>query len=84
MYVVYILKSLKNGHYYIGNTKDLNRRLERHNRGLEKYTKKFIPYKLVYFEKYNSITDAIIREKQIKSYKKGNAFKKLLIDSSRR
>ena len=50
MYVVYILKSTKTNKYYIGHTNDITDRLRRHNKGLSKYTKKFIPWKLICYE----------------------------------
>ncbi|MEI6479299.1 MAG: GIY-YIG nuclease family protein [bacterium] len=33
MWFVYILKSLKDGRYYIGSTSDIEKRVERHNHG---------------------------------------------------
>ncbi len=78
MYKVYILQSLKNGSYYIGHTNDVEDRLKRHNNGRVLYTKKFIPWKLVYFEEYNTKSEAFKREMEIKSFKGGIKFKKLL------
>lgn len=78
MYHTYILTSLKNGHYYIGSCRDLQTRTARHNKGLVKSTKTGCPWKVVYSEKYNDRSEAFKREKQIKSYKGGEAFKKLI------
>jgi putative endonuclease len=75
---VYILKSLKDGKYYIGETADLKRRLFEHNEGWVKSTKYRRPLVLVYSEVLESREFALKREKQIKSYKGGQAFKKLL------
>lgn len=77
-YFVYILKSKSQDWYYIGYTKDLKDRLKRHNGGREKATQHRKPYKVVYLEEFETKTDAMRREKEIKSYKGGNAFKKLL------
>jgi putative endonuclease len=78
MYLVYIIKSLKVLRYYIGSTENVDRRLSDHNSGKVKSTKAFKSWELVYSERFDTKSDAIKRERQIKSYKSGNAFKKLL------
>ncbi|MDD5732012.1 MAG: GIY-YIG nuclease family protein [Patescibacteria group bacterium] len=78
MWFVYILKSKIFNKYYIGCTRNLQRRIWEHNAGLTISVKRYIPYELVYFEKYNNQEEAYKREKQIKSYKGGNAFKRLI------
>jgi len=75
---VYILRSLKDGGYYIGYTSDLEKRLRFHNRGLQRSTRHRRPFELVYFEEHTSKRDAIKREKELKSYKGGEALKRLL------
>ncbi len=78
MVFVYILQSLVDSKYYIGITKDLSRRFAKHNAGGVTSTKKRKPFKIVYSEALESYNIARLREKQIKSYKGGNEFKKLL------
>ena len=78
MYFVYILRSLSDGKYYIGSTKDISSRLSYHNSGKQRSTKNRIPFELVYSEEFVTKTDALTRERQIKSYKGGMAFKKLI------
>ena len=78
MWFVYVLKSLKDGRYYIGSTSNLEKRVERHNHGGNISTKNRRPLELVYFETYNTRVDAIHREAVIKSYKGGEAFEKLV------
>lgn len=78
MYIVYILKSQTNNKHYIGSTKDLEERLQRHNQGRNKWTKRHKPWEVIYTEEYDTKKEAQKREKQIKSYKGGNAFKKLI------
>jgi putative endonuclease len=78
MYTVYILQSLKNNRYYTGQTSDIENRLETHNNAKVKSTKNFIPWKLIYTENYSNRSDACKRELEIKSYKGGILFKKLL------
>lgn len=51
-YSVYILKSLINGKFYIGCTGNLEKRLEEHNLGKTKSTRHFLPWKVVYSEKF--------------------------------
>lgn len=78
MYSVYILKSLKDGGYYIGCTTDLTTRLHRHNAGKTMSLKNRRPLMLVYSEKYENQQEAYLRERQVKSYHGGEAFKKLI------
>lgn len=75
---VYILQSLKDNKYYIGETSDVDARLEFHNSGKQRSTKNRIPFKIILIEEYDNRQDALAREKQIKSWKGGNAFKKLI------
>ncbi|NQU16646.1 MAG: GIY-YIG nuclease family protein, partial [Candidatus Saganbacteria bacterium] len=77
MYFVYVLKN-KEGKHYIGCTNDLNERLCDHNSNKNRSTKNKGPWHTIYFEKFNKKEKAFIREKQIKSYKGGEAFKKLI------
>ena len=44
---VYILQSEKTKKYYCGQTQDVVHRLYRHNSGLERYTKRELPWKLI-------------------------------------
>lgn len=54
---------------YIGVTNDLRRRIYEHkNEQIEGFTKKYNVHKLVYFEEYSEINDAITREKQLKRW----------------
>ena len=78
MYYTYIIRSLSNGKYYIGYTSDLKQRLFEHNQNKTKSLRNRGPFEFVYFEGYQDKTEARKRELQIKSYKGGNAFKKLV------
>jgi putative endonuclease len=71
MFYVYVLRIKNTGHYYIGQTQDLTKRLEKHQRGETKSMKNRGEFELVYVEKYSSRSDAMKREKEIKSYKGG-------------
>jgi len=77
---VYVLQSLKDQGYYIGISKDLNKRLEKHNRGRVHSTRNRRPFKLIYKEEFDSYMLARLREKEIKSYKGGNnKFRELIV-----
>jgi putative endonuclease len=65
----YILFSFKLNKYYVGSTPDIERRLKEHNRGKEKFTKTGLPWKLVYVEKFENLTEARGREHYIKKMK---------------
>ena len=79
---VYVLKSLKDQKYYIGETADIQARLEFHNKGLQRSTKNRTPFELVYIEEFETRSEALKREKQLKSWKGGLPFKELIAGSS--
>lgn len=78
MYSTYILESLGEKSYYVGHTEDINIRLARHNKGHVRSTKNKRPWKIIYKETFETKQEAYQRELEIKSYKSGNAFKKLI------
>lgn len=78
MFFVYISKSQKTCKYYTGSTKNTAERLLRHNSGKNKSTKSGVPWNLIYSEQFKTKNEAYKREIQIKSYKGGEAFKKLI------
>ncbi|MCP4582493.1 MAG: GIY-YIG nuclease family protein [candidate division Zixibacteria bacterium] len=67
MYYVYVLYSKKDGKLYIGQTEDIDRRVNAHNAGKVKSTKHRRPLILVHSEKYSTRTEAIERERELKS-----------------
>ena len=71
MYYVYILTNPTGTVMYIGVTNDLKRRLYEHkNEFIEGFTKKYKVNKLVYFEEYSDVYEAISREKQLKKWRR--------------
>jgi putative endonuclease len=66
MYYVYILL-LSNGKLYKGYTKDLQERLTFHRRGKVKSTKNYLPVSLIHYECYLKQSDALRREKFLKT-----------------
>lgn len=67
MYYTYLLESQKDKKWYTGYTKDLRKRFKEHNDGLSTYTKDRGPYKLIYYEACENLSDARSREVYLKS-----------------
>jgi putative endonuclease len=68
-YYIYILASQKNGTLYIGVTNDIERRVLEHKQKInEGFTSKYDVNRLVYFESFQYINDAILREKRLKKW----------------
>jgi len=68
---VYILASKKDWVLYTWVTNNLSRRIFEHKDNTsEWFTNKYIVKKLVYFEQYDDIRYAILREKQLKKWKR--------------
>ena len=80
MYYVYILASKANVMIYIGVTNNLSRRLHEHKNGeIDGFTKTYGIHKLVFFEEFSDINDAIACEKRLKRWTR--AKKNALIES---
>ncbi len=75
---VYILQSLTDGSYYIGYTKNLNKRLLQHNKAKTGYSAKKIPWELVYSESFDTKSAAILRERFLKDQKSREFIRKLI------
>lgn len=63
---VYLLRSLKDGNFYLGWTTNLERRLNEHNSGMTRSTKSRRPFELLYHETYSTKTEAKNRERTLK------------------
>ncbi len=78
-YYVYILASERNGTLYIGMTSNLAVRVMAHKDNTFKgFTDSYNVTKLVYFESYETPLEAIMREKQLKKWKR--SWKKRIIE----
>ncbi len=76
---VYFMTNKYNDVLYVGVTNDLFRRVREHKEGLiQGFTSKYNVMKLVYYEGYSSVGDAIDREKKLKRWKR--AWKDSLIE----
>jgi putative endonuclease len=70
-YWVYIITNKPNGILYTGFTGGIDDRMEKHIEGIGGYfTSKYKLKRLVYFEEYQYVEDAIKREKQIKNWRR--------------
>ena len=70
-YYVYILSNKKNGTLYIGVTNDIARRIYEHkNKLVDGFTKKYNLKILVYYEVFEDIENAILREKLLKGWQR--------------
>ena len=74
---VYILANAPRGVLYIGVTSNLTARVWQHrHRVVEGFTQKYNVHQLVWFERHDTMPDAIAREKQLKG---GNRARKLAL-----
>ena len=68
---VYILTNPKNTVLYIGVTSNLVKRIWQHkNKSIDGFSKKYNLTKLIYFEIFESIDEAILREKRMKKWRR--------------
>ena len=80
-YYVYIMTNWNNKVMYIGVTNDLPRRVYEHKNGIvEGFTKRYNVHKLVYFELFHDVNDAIACEKKLKGWTRNK--KNALVESS--
>ncbi len=70
-YFVYVLVNKKNGVIYIGVTNDLYRRVFEHKQSIiPGFTQKYHVSRLVYYEFFDNVEDAIYREKCLKEWRR--------------
>ena len=78
MFEVYVLRSQSSCRYYIGFTSDVTQRLGQHNQGITESTKNRGPWEVVYRESYASRSEAMRREKYLKSGSGREELKRLI------
>ncbi|OGE75545.1 MAG: endonuclease [Candidatus Doudnabacteria bacterium RIFCSPHIGHO2_01_52_17] len=66
-YIVYAIKSDRDGRIYVGLTANLEQRIRYHNSGLVFSTKGYRPWRLFHKESFETRAEARIREKKLKS-----------------
>ncbi len=70
-YYIYILTNWNNKVLYIGMTNNIERRIYEHkNKLIEGFTKKYNLNKMVYYEQYSDVNEAIRREKELKKWRR--------------
>ena len=67
VFTVYVLQSASTSRLYIGQTGDLQRRLQEHREGLARYTRNRGPWVLVHHEELATRSEAVRRERFLKS-----------------
>ena len=80
MFYNYIIESLIDKQLYTGFTSDLKKRLKEHNQGLNLSTKRYKPWKLVYYESCLEESDARRREGYLKTTQGTRLVKRRLKD----
>jgi putative endonuclease len=79
-FYVYVLQSMKDFSFYIGQCDDLDFRISKHNDGQSRYSASRRPWRLKYFETHPSRSAALVREKQLKKMKSRIVLEKLIND----
>ena len=79
---VYILRSCRNNRYYIGSTKNIEKRLKDHNQGKVRSTKSYIPWILLFKERCLDLTEARQKEIKLKRMKNRKALEHYMACSS--
>jgi len=80
MFYIYILLSLKDNRTYVGYTKDISKRLEKHNAGSVKSTRHRTPLELIFLEQFETSLEAKRRELWWKSSQGRKQLKKIYED----
>ena len=75
---VYLLRSIQNDQLYIGFTHDLRKRITEHNKGLNRSTKPYTPWELIYYESHRNEQDARRREKYFKTSAGKTSLKRMI------
>ena len=78
MYFVYVLRNQASRRHYTGHTGDLTQRLGQHNHDVSKSTKNRGHWELVYEEECDSRSEAMRREKYLKSGKGREELRRLI------
>ena len=77
-YHVYIIQSLVDHSYYIGYTKNLEKRILQHNLARSGYSAKKSPWKIAYVESFDNKSSALKRERFLKNQKSRDFIERLI------
>lgn len=78
MHFLYILYSKKIGQYYSGQTADIENRIEKHNNGYSRATKRGVPWELKKAIPFKTKRDAIRAENWIKQMKSREVIERVI------
>ena len=84
MYFVYILRSQTTGRFYTGATSDLQARLAQHNSDESTSTKHRGPWNMIHHEEFETLAEAIRRERYFKTGKGRDELKRLTVSGNAR
>jgi putative endonuclease len=76
-FITYIIKSDSINKFYIGYTSDSEKRLKKHNTKSNKWTKRGVPWKVVYTKEFPTKSQAIKHERYLKKLKNKTYLEKL-------
>ena len=77
-YHLYILRSIKVCKYYVGISKNPQRRLEYHNTIEKRFTSRYRPWEVVFTNKFKTKAEAMAAEKKVKGWKSRIMIEKLI------
>jgi putative endonuclease len=83
-FFTYIIQSQVDHSFYIGHTHDLQQRLDFHNQGLSQYTSTKTPWKIVYFEQFETKGEAMKRERFLKKQRNRDFYLRLIKEFNKR
>ena len=81
MHYAYVLRSMKDGKFYMGSTSDLRRRFAEHQKGSNISTKHRRPFELIFYEAFKHLEDARRRERYFKTDKGKSTLRQMLRES---
>lgn len=67
MFFVYVIRSKRNGRFYVGISVNVEKRLKEHNSKKTRSTSGYIPWELCFFESFDTRIEARKREIYLKS-----------------
>ena len=67
MFYAYVLKSINHDFLYKGHCENLEKRLIQHNSWMTTSTRPYLPFTIIYYESFETMEEAIAREKYFKT-----------------
>ena len=80
MFFVYIIESVSSKRYYVGQTENLEKRLNSHNLGRNLSTKPYTPWKLKWWKEFSTRSEAVMMERRLKSIRKRIGLERYVIE----